>query len=295
LTDEVRGVMDRLLAAEDAINDAEAGAAMGLLFKTPEEAAKFGVDWQAYHDQAQQATQAAQAELGERGLKDMQWLSRAKTRELKRLQKDADAKRREVEAEVRAEVMARPVYQAWAYLTGKHPVEPVEADRYGKLNTADVRGRYGVEDGSVARTLAERGMLKADGEDPDITAELFAFDSGDAMMQALAAAKPPEEAVADLTDQRMLERYGDITSPEALETAANEATHNAARARFVATELNALQTANDARVDLGTDKKGRRKTVAILPAVARQFAADLIARRSTRPPKRAPRGPPRRH
>lgn len=282
LTDDVRGVMDRLLASEDQIRDAEAAASMGLLFKTPEEAAKFGVDWQAYHDQANQATAAAVDELAERGLKDMQWLSRAKARELKRLQKAADAKRREVEAEVRAEVMAQPVYQAWQYLTGKHPIEPVEAERHGKLNTADVRGRYGVDEGSIARTLAERGMLKADGEDPDITAELFAYDSGDAMMQALAAAKPPEDAIAEMTDQRMLERYGDITSPQALQDAANEAIHNLARAKFVATELKALQTANDAKRDAGTDKKGRPRSVAILPEAARQFAADLIARLKVR-------------
>jgi hypothetical protein len=282
LTDEVRGVMDRLLAAEDQIRDAEAAASMGMLFRTPEEAAKFGVEWQAYHDQTLAATAEAMDLLTERGAKDMQWLSRAKNRELKRLQKAAEAKRKEVEAEVRAEVMARPVYQAWAYLTGKHPVGPVEADRYGKLNTYDVRARYGTEDGSVARILAERGMLKSDGEDPDITAELFGYDSGDAMMQGLAAARPPEEVVADLTDQRMLERHGDITSPEALETAANEAVHNAARAKFIATELKALEKANDARRDAGTDKKGRPRTAAIVPEAARQFAADLIARLKVR-------------
>lgn len=282
LTDEVRAVMDRLLATDDQIRDAEAAASMGLLFATPEEAEKFGIEWAAYHAQADAATASAVDELAGRGLKDMQWLSRAKSRELKRLQKQAEVKRREVEAEVRAEVMAAPVYQAWQYLTGKHPVEPVEADRYGKLNTQDVRDRYGTEDGSVARALAERGMLKSDGEDPDITAEIFGYDSGDAMMQALAAAKPPEEAIANLTDQRMLERYGDITSPQALEDAANEAVHNAARAKFLATELNALQKANDARADAGTDKKGRPRTVAILPEAARQFAAELIGRQRVR-------------
>lgn len=282
LTDEVRGVMDRLLASEDQIRDAEAAASMGLMFKTPEEAAKFGVDWQSYHDQAQAATDTAVGDLAERGLKDMQWLSRAKARELKKLQKAADGKRRDVEAEVKSEIMARPVYQAWAYLTGKHPVDQVEADRYGKLDAADLTERYGNGDGSATRTLAARGMLKQGGEDPDITAELFGYDSGDAMVQALASALPPDEVVANETDRRMLERYGDITSPEALEQAANEAVHNAARARFLATELKALEQANDVRRDAGPDAGGRRRTASVLPEAAKQFAADLVARLKVR-------------
>jgi hypothetical protein len=90
LSDDVRGVMDRMLATADQIETAEAAAAMGMLFKTPEEAAQFGIDWKAYHAQGLQASQDAVTALEARSLADMQWLTGARGRELKKAQKAAE-------------------------------------------------------------------------------------------------------------------------------------------------------------------------------------------------------------
>lgn len=293
LTDDVRRVMDRMLATAEQIQTAEAAASMNMMFKTPEEAAQFGVEWRGYHEQGLQATQDAVAELETRGLRDMQWLANAKARELKKLQKRAEGLRAEVEREARAEVMSQPIYRAWSFLTSKASDQVVpgvtELDDAaaqqlgGKLRTKVLREIYGTEADALWRQLSALGMTSdARGSHPDLVAELFGFSSGDELVRKLVDAEPPEQVIEGLTDQRMLERHGDLSSPEDLQRAADQAVHNDARARFVATELNALQKALDARAAAGTDKKGRQRTVAILPAAARQFAAGIIARLKVR-------------
>lgn len=286
LTPEVRGVMDRMLATADEIQATEAANSMGLLFETPEQAAQFGVDWKQYQDQGLQATQDAIADLEARGLKDMKWLNNARSKALKSLQKQAAGRRREVESEVRAEVMGRQVYQAWDALTRKMgentaSEESPDFPAY-RLKTSDLRSMYGSEQDAPWWVLSSRGMTSdARGTNPDIVAEQFGYGSGDQMVKALAEARDPQETIDELTDARMLERYSELATPEALESAANEAVHNAARGRFVATEQAALQKAMDAR----GESDGR--TYSILPKAARQFAGDVIARLKVREVKPA--------
>lgn len=122
LTDEVRSVMDRMLATTQQIQEAEAARSMGALFKTPEQAGMTLEEFKAYHELAVDATQQAIQNLQARGLRDMQWLSNARSRVLKDMQRRADGIRREVEREVRAEVMSQPIYRAWQFLTGKGEV-----------------------------------------------------------------------------------------------------------------------------------------------------------------------------
>jgi hypothetical protein len=390
LTPEVRGVMDRMLATQEQIEAKEAAQSMGLMFKTQEEATKFGLDWAKYHAQGEEATAKAVDELGARSLKDMQWLDNAKSRELKRLQKDAAEKRAEVRREVRPIVLSSQLYRAWAFLTGKdgeqlvgekpagksssvNPetdnlfeaiaklggldrdaaqklwgIDPKEKLASGVFGAPVLRKTGGLSVDSMAELLAEEGYLltdengKADlakfeelfedqrrgtdrysikrdmaaayGEDgaagpeptmargkfrlgdffisdqakqrlqslrmtneengmhPDIVAELFGYSSGSELIDQITTSMTPNEAVNYETDKVMMEKYGDITSPEALDRAANEAIHNAARQRMVATELKALEKANDV-------KTGKIRT---LPKAAKQFAEGLIARLKVR-------------
>ena len=101
LSDEVRSVMDRMLATSEQIEASEAARNMGPLFTSAEEA---GMDLEAYklyHDMGTQATMDAVDELQAKGLKDMQWLSRARSRTLKSLQKQHNALRAQIAREVR--------------------------------------------------------------------------------------------------------------------------------------------------------------------------------------------------
>jgi len=119
LTDEVRGVMDRMVATTEQIQLAEMGRSMMPLFSTAQDAGMTPEEFAAYQSIGTQATADAIEDLQARGLRDLAWIQRAKGREVKRLQKQAKEARDEIEREVRREVMSRPVYQAWQFLTGK--------------------------------------------------------------------------------------------------------------------------------------------------------------------------------
>lgn len=392
LSDEVRGVFDRMLATNDQILDAEAARAYAPLFASAEQMGATPEEWAAYQEQGQEATQTAVDELQTRSLRDMKWVFNARSRVIRALQKDAAAKRREVRIEARREILSDPVYQAWQFLTRRLSPEdklPPEAkrsntdtidesrdslfaaiaklggldraqvistwgtdpadkpasglfgkpvwrktdgrgindmaealsqygyltlDEHGKIDlaefeekfTAEVRGEpqysnyYDYSAGQsrpgdqianpqalaagrfdafalrnsevIAPEVTERlqalGMVASDGLHPDIVADLFGFTSADELTRKVVNATPPAEAIEGLTDQRMLERYGDLSSPEAIEQAANEAIHNEVRAKFIATELRALAK---------TTGKAN-----LLARAAKEFAATIIARKKIR-------------
>lgn len=389
LTDEVRGVFDRLLATNEQITLAEQGRSMMPLFTSPEQASMTPEEFAAYQALGVDATAQAIEDLQARGLRDMQWLHNARGRIIKQLQKDAKAQRAAVEMDVRREVMSQPIYRAWQFLTGKLTADdkitppakrtssPDSIDetqdslfaaiaKLGGLNRAAAQAEWGIDpkeripmpafgkhvlrrEGGLSidamgealgqygyLTLDEHGkhdlrqledkffeelrgntqysaaydyaadmetrasekvvnpqalgagrfdmgelkamglptevinavqarrMTAGNGLHPDIVAELFGFTSGDELVRKLAQVETPSAEIEALTDVRMLEQFGDLASPEAIEKAADKAIHNDARARFVATEANALERAT-----------GQRKTLA---SAARMYAEQIVAR-----------------
>lgn len=399
LTDEVRGVMDRMIATDEAIRLAEQGRSMMPLFTSAEEAGMTPDEFAAYQAIGAEATGEAQQALGARGLRDLAWIKNARGREIKRLQKEAAARRAEMQIEARREVMSQPVYRAWAFLTGKlsadDKIEPTQRPKsdpeivdasvdslfvaiakLGGIQREQIESEWGLDkkekvappifgkhvlrrtdglslddmrtaltqfgyladestdgwnprefeeafmselggspvysnavDPSLLRDarpgedlnleglgagrldragLAEIGlpqeiidhltnlkMTAKNGIHPDLVAQHItaadgspAFTSGDELARLLAAAQSPREEIDALTDLRMLERYGELATPAAIERAADAAIHNEARARFVTAELNALAQA-----------VGQRK---ILTTAARDYARALIARQKVR-------------
>lgn len=393
LTDEVRGVFDRLLATNEQITLAEQGRSMMPLFTSPEQAGMTPEEFAAYQALGVDATAQAIEDLQARGLRDMRWLHNARGRIIKQLQKDAEAQRAQVRMDVRREVMSQPIYRAWQFLTGKLTADdkiappakrtssPDSIDetqdslfaaiaKLGGLNRAAVQsewsidpkeripmpafgkhvlrregglsidamgealGQYGyltldehgkhdlrqLEDKffeelrgntqysiaydyaadmetragdqvvnpqalgagrfdmgelramglptEVINAVQARRMTAGNGLHPDIVAEMFGFTSGDELVRKLAQVETPSAEIEALTDVRMLEQFGDLSSPEAIEKAADKAIHNDARARFVATEANALAKAT-----------GQRK---VLASAAKEFARAMIARLKVR-------------
>lgn len=276
LNDDVRAVMSRMLATDFAIEEAEAARNMGPLFKTAADGAKYGMTLEQYnalHALGEDAKAAAVAQLDARMLKDMKWMSRARDKALKARQQEVDELRREIKNEVRSEVMAEPVYQAWQFLTSKSE----DAAEAGKLRTEELRDMYGTAEDAPWRKLSALRMTSDTvGLSPEVVADRLGFDSGDALVKTLADAMPPQEVIDARTDQRMLEMFGDITSEEALQRAADEAVHNEARARFIATEMKALESANKV-----TERQGKT-TVNVLARAAKDYAQQIIARLKVR-------------
>jgi GNAT superfamily N-acetyltransferase len=269
LTPEVRGVFDRMLASNEQILDAEAQRGRAPLYDTAEAMGATAEEFKAYQDQQQEQTQEAVDQLEARSLRDMKWLSNAKSRIVKSLQREAKARRAEVETEVSAEVDAQPVYQAQKFLKTGEMVTPegekVKVEKGAKLDNAALKQMY--PETMLARPdLTElRGMTRTDGLHPDLVADIFGFGSGDQLVRSILDAQPRDVMVEGMTDQRMLERYGDLNSPQAIEAAANEALSNEAHLKLLATELRFAERA-----------AGKRST---LVAAAKAFATDIIARK----------------
>lgn len=114
--------------------------------------------------------------------------------------------------------------------------------------------------------LKARKMTAKDGLHPDLVAELPGVEmgSGDELVRKLLEATPIKEEIDARTDALMLERHGELATPEAIAREADKAIHNEARAKMVATEANALAKAT-----------GERK---ILAKAAKQLAQMMVAR-----------------
>lgn len=286
LNDDVRAVMGRMLATDFAIEEAEAQRNMGPLFRDAEKAGMTLEEYERYQATAKAATDTAAAELQVRSMKDLKWLSGARDKALKARQQEVDELRREIRNEVRSEVMREPVYQAWQFLTGKQDqvtpgaqaVEEVDTvQQSGRLRTQVLRDMYGTEETAIWRELSARRMTSdSTGMHPEIVAEMFGFDSADALVKKLVDAMPPQEVIDARTDQRMLEMFGDIGSPEALQRAADEAVHNEARARFIASELKALEKANK------VTERRNKSTVDLMAKAAKNYAQQIIGRLKVR-------------
>lgn len=395
LTDEVRSVFDRMLATNEQIDLAQQAQSMMDLFTTASQpgAGMTPEEFAAYQALGVDATNDAIQDLQARGLRDLAWARNARGREIKKLQKQAAARRAEVTIDVRREVMSQPVYRAWQFLTAKltaedkiTPAELPKSDpnvldetidslftaiaKLGGLDRAEVEGQWGFDPkerspmpafgkytlrregglsiDAMGEALAERGYLGKDendrydlreleekfdaemrgdiqysnsvderilrgvgraGEDlnlealgagrfdgyelgtmglpdslveiiknlkmtaknglhPDLVAEMFGFTSGDELVRTLAIAQEPKQEINDQVDTRMLELYGELATPEAIEREADKAIHNENRARVIATEANALAKAT-----------GKPK---ILAKAAKDFARAMIARLKVR-------------
>ena len=215
---------DRMLASEAQI--AEANEVAGLL---PNE----------------EADAEANERLTARSLRDLKWTVGARAREIKKLQAQAKEQRKEVEAEVTAEVNQMPEFQAKAAL------DAIRKDTKAPPSDADLA----------------------------VVADSFGYPDADAMLQAIDAVGKKSDVIEGMTDQRMLEQYGDLIDQRAIEAAANEAVHNEARARSLATELRSQAEMLNPRTDTGrVNAQGSRITVNALVEAAKQFAANVISR-----------------
>ena len=274
LSDDIRKVFDRMLATDEQIAQAEASAGMLPDFD---------------------ATNEAIEKLQARSLRDLRLTVNARNKTIKALQKEAAGLREGIAAEVRAEVEQQPVYRALTWLRKGETTDPetgdkIKAEKGYRLNTQALAEMY--PEGMLARPdLAKlKGMTAKEGLHPDMVADMFGFESGDQLVRAILDAEPIASVVEGMTDQRMLERHGDLSSPEAIEAAANEAVHNDARARSLATELKAQAEMIGQRQDTGrTATNGRPITVNALEKAAKEFAANLAARRRIKDLKNAAR------
>lgn len=242
LTDKVRGIMDRMLATDEAISFAENRLASSPI--SPEVAKQLGMTNEQYATYVARrfaARDAAAEALSQDAIREHFKRQSAEYRDLRKTTED----------EVRAETEALPVYRAMLMFTrGRAPGEGVKPF---KLVKADVEGRYGaagwVTDGKQKRPNIPKRLqqLKAIGGATDTVyslrtaADVLGFKNADDMVSALIEAKPFEEYVRAETDRVLAERMDDPTRDARIIEAAIQEVLSDKRQALLFEELRILQ------------------------------------------------------
>lgn len=262
LSDEVRGVMDRLIATDAEIDEAQAANGYEA-FADPEQARALGMtdaEWQEYARLMEAATREAREDIE-------QSLMRAWSREQQDYYRQERARMRE---RVEAEVNERPVYRAMLTLFSPEGMKLDKADlveRYGDAFLSRLPGP-----GADRRNRGPYVYTLQGGTGLDQAAFLLGFDSGDALVQALVNAENRRDVIEAETDARMRDFYPDPMTDGTIAEKAQRAVHNGNRVEVIERELQVIaraagQRAQQARVIRALAERiiGRQKIRALRP------------------------------
>ena len=229
LNDEIRGVMNRIMASDQAIKEAERVQEYATFFASAEEMGVSPEVFQIYRDSLVKAHNDAVDDETRKLLAAMQ-------REGKAQWNDA---RQAVEAEVAAEAHAMPVYKALAMLQrGTNPDGSELAGTAFKLDRDDLIRRFGKD---FIKRLPKPWVYSAkSGVDADVAASIFGFENGEALVQALIMAPKMDSWVQGETDVRMRQRFPDPMTDGTLVEGAVRAVHSERRAQVLVAELRAV-------------------------------------------------------
>lgn len=227
LTNEIREVFDRMYATEAEIEQAKNSVITVEMFASAADMGVSEAEFQAYKKAVEQTVETGKEALQAKLMKDLQ-------REQAEWWKKAKA---EMRTEVEVEVDLTPVYAAFKTLTeGK-----LEDGTPIRLNKESLVEKYG--DQYLKRLPRSFGRIytREGGMDTESAAEYLGFESGDALIEALAGMKPRNEYIKAEIERRMRERYGDMLTDGSISEEAAIALHNSQRENALMIELKALR------------------------------------------------------
>jgi GNAT superfamily N-acetyltransferase len=198
--EDVRGVMDRLFASEEAIAAAQRERSFKPLFSNAATAGVSELQFAAHQDEMRRASEEAREALQAVVMADWRKTQTA----------DWKAKREGVEREVRGEFNAQPAFVAQSVIrTGKLPdgTDPSFSDGTPiKLSKDAIVQQFGRE--MLDRLPRPYLYTRAGGSDPAIVATLTGFPDAETLLEALVVTPALNAVIAAETDKRMLERHG---------------------------------------------------------------------------------------
>lgn len=237
LTDEMRGIFDRMLASRDEIAAANEKDAADPLFSTAAQAGMSEPDFAAYQKRAIAERQARQ-DLLERKLVSSFMKERTRLYE---------GVRGIVRGEVAHDLNAQQDLAAVALLQrGRLPDgTPLEGPSI-KLDRAELVKAFGQENlehlpgtGGTRANQKNRGPMvyaKEGGLPIDVVAESLGYASGSELFHALINAPDLKTTIEKLTDERMLERFPDPMQDGTIAERVVEATHESEKRAAVMDE-----------------------------------------------------------
>lgn len=197
LSDDVRGVFDRLLATDAAIGEARVGLAI-----------EQDNDFSMLDGDTKSAAEAAREEAFGEARDEAQ--SHILQEVTKKAQSDWRRAYKRLEPEVRREVASSGVY--------KH-FEVMKQNSELRLSSAEFAERFGSE----ALAKLPEGVVSENGTDLDTAASSMGFASAEEMAGAFASAWPFEEEVRARTEAAVAAKYPErVMTPENLEKLAEK-------------------------------------------------------------------------
>lgn len=233
ISDDIRGVFDRLLATDEEIAKAKAETGdTGPTFASGEQMGLTPEEYAALMKLRSQAEDDAKARL-----------LRETMAPVKREQEKAyKAEKAKVREEVEREVNAFGYYRAIEWMGNRRWLgegQPIDMPDMRLSKTVLVE-RYGA---GILETLprGKQTVYTVDGGvDPDDAAGWFGFGSGDEMIRAMERAPKRNEAIDAETERVMRDRHGDPLNDGSIEAAALDAVHTDKRGQWIAAELKAI-------------------------------------------------------
>lgn len=153
----------------------------------------------------------------------------------------------------------------------------------GKLSLDWIEAKYG-RDSDIYQSISKGayGFAQRGGENPDVVAEMFGYESGDALIRDLLNSPSPKQKIDELTDARMAVQYSEFFDQQSIIEAVEAALHNDVRSRMLSAEMAALNgllgrksALNEAAKTVAQDIVQRQKIKDIRPHVRAQDDARL--------------------
>lgn len=264
LSDEVRSVLDRMIASEDMLAEATSAESLMPLFDE-KPADMTDEQWLEMRLAREEAEQEGIRRIDEVRAKDMKWMQSARSRELRKIQAEAKEIRDKVREQVEIEVNSRPEFVALdivsrgnrAAVTMNLRMDPEAVAALGYSQT-------------VINKLKVLGCLKKGGLTPQQSAQAIrpfarSLNTGKKLIDAILRAGDKDATIERETTQRCLEKYSDFFDPKKVDAIITKAIYTEARSRLVANELKYLMA----------DQRGRTR---VYREAARRVASERLAK-----------------
>jgi ADP-Ribosyltransferase in polyvalent proteins len=235
VSDELRGVFDRMLATDTELQKSRADVFDQMIFGDAAQAGLSEKDFYALQKLHIESKDEAAQKLLRKTMKPL-------------AERRNEAYKEELKAaaeEVTARINDAPVYRLIELLGNDKWLgseRPAEIPQELRMDKAALVEQYGE---GIVRTLprASKALYaEKDGVHPDVVAGLFGFDSTDQMIKMLEKAPKREDAIKAEIEKTMQERHGDALRDGSVEGDAIDAIHNDKRSQFLAAELAQLKT-----------------------------------------------------
>lgn len=235
VSDEMRRVFDRMLATDEEIAAAEAKAGDVGVSAT---AAQLGMTEEEF---ARFKTLRSRAEADAK--------ARVRSEAMRPIAREQEAKfkaeRERVRAEVENQVKRMPVFRAMQELRFGKTFEGEDVGAI-KLDRAATAREYGdgyvpLLPGATKDGKGHRNAVFANegGMHPDVVADMYGFETGRDLLDALVRAPDMGEAIKAETDRLMREEHGDMLFDGTAEQIALDAVHGDRKGEWIAAELKA--------------------------------------------------------